>query len=444
MLFYQNSNTNKILKFIILWTPVINILSAFAANTTEEGEGGGGFHFGYIRGLLLTIVAFVVLFNARGKKKFIAINYALLFVMLLLSFLSSDMVQSLLVFNKFLIATCLFFAGFYAVKNLKDYKTLLLSTYITVLLIAIYVILSNVLGFGVTDYSEENIKFGFVGVNIVKPLSVAIILSPIAFLIYSSKKSYFFIILIILISIALIMLGLKRGTVLAVILGFVSLIYFTPFKKKYFSFLPILIILSIPILVYYGEYFFEALENRVESTRGDGLVGSFDGDDENMEGRMLEVNWVLERFQNADVITKLVGRDPFLARENALGFQGYERMNHVDLTSMLDSFGLIGFILFVLWYGLIIKYIFKLKRILKNKYDKEIIAVCIALVVVHIAQSISGTIAGIEIRGLLLLHLGALISLLISRNQTQDNSKSNLLPSENKILRLHFNGKPTR
>jgi cell division protein FtsW (lipid II flippase) len=443
MLSYKSIKINKILKFIILWTPVINILAVFAANTTEE-DGLSGFHFGYIRSFLLTIVSFVVLFNARGKKNFIAINYTLLFVMLLLSFLSSNMLQSLLVFNKFLIASCLFFAGFYAIKSIKDYKTLLLSTYITVILIVVYVLLSNIFGFGFSNYSESNIKFGFVGVNLVKPLSIAIILSPITFLIYPKRKNQLYVVLIILISLALIMLGLKRGTVLAVILGFVTLIYFTPFKRKYFSFIPIIVILSIPVIVYYGEYFIISLQNRMESTRGGGLVGALDGDQDDTEGRVLEINWVLGRFQDADIGTKLIGRDPFLARENALGFQGYKRMNHVDLSSILDSFGLIGFILFILWYGLIIRYVFKLKQKLKNRYDKEIIAVCLALIAVHVAQSISGTITGIEVRGLILLHLGALISLVISRNIVQNNTEFNLFPSERKILKQSFTKKPNR
>jgi hypothetical protein len=304
--------------------------------------------------------------------------------------------------------------------------------------------LSNIFGFGFSDYSETNIKFGFVGVNLVKPLSIAIILSPIAFLIYPKRKNQLYVVSIILISLALIMLGLKRGTVLAVILGFVTLIYFTPFKRKYFSFTPIIVILSIPVIVYYGEYFIISLQNRMESTSGGGLVGNLYGDQDDTEGRMLEINWVLGRFQDADIATKLIGRDPFLARENALGFQGYERMNHVDLTSILDSFGLIGFIFFILWYGLIIRYVFKLKQKLKNRYDKEIIAVCLALIAVHIAQSISGTITGIEVRGLILLHLGALISLVISRNMAQKNSEFNLFPSERKILKQSFTKKPNR
>ena len=119
-------------------------------------------------------------------------------------------------------------------------------------------------------------------------------------------------------------------------------------------------------------------------------------------------------------------------------------MNHVDLSSILDSFGLIGFILFILWYGLIIRYVFKLKQKLKNRYDKEIIAVCLALIAVHVAQSISGTITGIEVRGLILLHLGALISLVISRNIVQNNTEFNLFPSERKILKQSFTKKPNR
>lgn len=415
--FTHNPLKYKRLIKVLVWIPVINILATLATN---HNVGFGSFHLGYLRGIFLTIVGTFVFFSIKKQNKFFIVTLLLSVYTFMMCLLSSNIVQSLIVWNKFYIATTLFIVGFYSVNSLNDYKSILKNSYIASVIVMIYILVSNLLGFGEFSYGTEVLQFGETGVNILKIIGITLIITPLTIYLYTKKRKW--ILVISVISIILILLGMKRGLFLAVLVGFSTFLVLTPYKGKYLKTIPIFIIFLIPSLFYFQESIASVYENRINRLGGEQLIKT-GKEGEGAEGRSIELRWVLNRFSQGEIPFKLFGEDPFLARNNALGIRGYSRMNHIDFTSALDSFGLIGFLLITLWHLNILRYLFFLRSKLKRKVQKEIIAVCLALFIAYIPFSISGTFTGIDLRGLLLLHLGGLLALFV-KNLSLENMKA--------------------
>ena len=417
--FTHNPTKYKRLIKILVWIPVINVLATLATN---HNLGFGSFHLGYLRGMFLTIVGTFVFFSIKKQNKFFIITLLLTVYTFMMCLLSSNIVQSLIVWNKFYIATTLFIVGFYTVNSLTDYKSILKNSFIAAIIVMIYILLSNLLGFGEFSYGTEVLQFGETGVNILKIIGITLIVTPLAIYLYTKKRKW--ILVISIISIILILLGMKRGLILAVLVGFSTFLLLTPYKGKYLMTIPIFILLLIPSLFYFQDSIASVYETRVSRLGGEQLIKTGQ-QGEDAEGRSIELRWVLNRFSQGEIPFKLFGEDPFLARNNALGIRGHSRMNHIDFTSALDSFGLIGFLLITSWYTNILRYLFFLRNKAKIKIHKELLAFCFALFIAHIPFSISGTFTGIDLRGLLLLHLGGLIALIVKNvNLEKMNSPS--------------------
>lgn len=412
--FINNSEKKRKLINLLIWVPVINILATLATN---HNIGFGSFHLGYVRGVLLTLIGLYILLIARKNNTFYALTMLILVYTAVMCLFSSDITQSLIVWNKFFISTTLFFVGFYIVHNTQDYTRLIKTTYFSIAIVLIYIFISNLFGFGEVSYRGGTILFGETGVNIVKTLGIGIILSPLI-IYFSKKKQKKWFLAITIISVLVLLLGLKRGVILAVLIGFITFIIYSPFKIKYIKLLPVILILSIPLIFLFEQDILSTYDGRVEKLKSDSIIKT--GSEDEAEGRTVELMWVLKRFNDGDIGFKLFGEDPLIARKNALGVRGDSRMNHMDFSSVLDSFGIIGFILLTMWYLRIIRWIFKLKRRINYKQNKEILAVILALFTAQIPFAISGSIVAIDLRGLLMLHLGALIALVVKfHNQSQ-------------------------
>lgn len=408
--FLHNPRKNNRLLKLIISIPIINVLASLATN---HEIGIGSFHFGYLRGIILTVLGLYLLFSVNKNKYFSIITVLLVVYTFILCLFSKDIIQSLIIWNKFFISSTLFFAGFYIIQGLQQYNQLLKSTSIAILLILIYILSSNILGFGIATYGDKSITFGETGVNIVKSLGVFLIISPLL-VVFIKKKHRKWYLALVLLSIIVLLLGLKRGTILGVTIGFTTFLFFSPSKLRYLRLAPLIIVFLIPLIIIFKSDILSSYTQRVERLDGETIVKTGTNSDES-EGRTIELVWVLQRFNDGNITFKLFGEDPLLVRQNALGIRGYSRINHMDFTSVLDSFGLIGFTLFTLWYLCILRYLLKLKRLVKKSVKKEMLAVSLALFFAHIPYSISGTIPGIDLRGLLLLHLGALIALVIRK-----------------------------
>lgn len=340
----------------------------------------------------------------------------MLLLFFLLCFLSRNPTQSLITFNKFFISTSMFFIGFLVIRNSEDFKKLLKSVVYMMLIIILYIGLANIFNWGDAGYGGKGIMFGGQGVNIVKNLAVALVVIPVSLRLFKNSKFNLFTIICTLLSILLIILSFKRGAILALGTGLFFYGIFTPYKGKILKFLPLLFLIMIPITLYFSNTITELYDYRVHKLGGEGLIRPIDSEEET-EGRVIEMYYVLESISDGDFYYQMFGKDPFLSRENALGFIGYTRMNHVDFAIALDSFGIIGFTLVSLWYLIILKNVFRLRRKIKYIYDKELIALILGLFAAHIPLSISNTFIAIEVRGLILMIMGATIAMIIKNRK---------------------------
>ena len=407
--FNNNIQNNSKLINLLLWLPVINIIAGIAAS---DNIGFGSFHLGYVRGIVLTLICLIVLLNLKSNNLFKFITTSMLLLFLLLCILSRSPAQSLIIFNKFFISTSMFFIGFLVIRNADDFKKLIRSVVFMMFIIIGYIGLANIFNIGKAGYGGKGIMFGGQGVNIVKILAVALVIIPISLRLFKKSKFNVLTIVCALLSILLIILSFKRGAVLAASTGLFFYSVFTPYKGKIMKLLPILFLIMIPITLYFSTTINELYDYRVHKLGGDGLIRPLESG-EGTEGRMQEIYYVLENFTTGDLSYQLFGEDPFLANINSLGILGHYRMNHVDFTIALDSFGIIGFTLISSWYLIILKNVFRLRRKVKYTYDKELVALVLGLFAAHIPLSISNTFIAIEVRGLILMLMGASIAMII-------------------------------
>lgn len=372
-----------------------------------------GVHLGHVRGVLISLVGIYLLFSVKRLNSFYWLSVLHLFFMIFSCLFSRDITTSLIIFSKYFSATMMFFIGIYSVRTIKDFKILIISVFVSSFVILSYIVSSNVIGFGEAGYSGEGILFGYVGVNIVKSLSVAIFLVPISLDLFRSKFSKSTLIFLLIICVALIGIALKRGTILSVVLGYFTLIYFSPFRLKYVRAIPFVLLLLFAVSPFFIDEIATSFKSRAETLESQSLFSGFDqSSGQKTEGRVVEFYWVLENFWKSDFFSKIFGTDPFLTRNNALGINFLERMNHIDFTSLLDSFGLIGLLTYLIWYTSIAVQLYRNTKLSSNRQYRNLLTIGLILIVIQISQSISGTITAIDPRGLILLNLGGIFGII--------------------------------
>ena len=126
------------------------------------------------------------------------------------------------------------------------------------------------------------------------------------------------------------------------------------------------------------------------------------------EGRVVEVQLTINETFNAGLDRVLFGYNVFMKKN----YLGHKRMLHVDYMNMLGGAGIFGLFLFLFCYFKIYQFINRIYREMKKyKYIKELFATAVALLAVQALLSIGGTMQGLDLRGAILMYLGALASI---------------------------------
>lgn len=401
-------NKFKFEQRFVLFMPLLNLIAS--SLTKFDQLSIAGINFGHLRGII--IVVFILYFlTSRPIKEIPLFGFLMLLniYLLVLSLFSSDPLLSIGLWNKFFITSMFFPLGYFYIKTVEDLSRLVKNSYILILLILIYTIFSNYLGVGEANYSEDAISFGEGGVNIIKIIPIILILLPLYPYLNLSINWKKGIILLAVIGILLLVLGFKRGALLGLIVGYLYYILNSPQKKRLLKIIPLIILISVPLIFLLQEKILTVYETRQERGRT-----SFDNFNENAdEGRMLELRWVAEKFPEKSISGQLFGEDFLLGRNDALGIRGLFRMNHMDYTSLLDSSGLIGLFLFIIFYILLFKQLKKhYKNSQRNIFNKELKVVGISLIIILLILGISGTVTSIDIRALSFIILGGILSVL--------------------------------
>lgn len=392
------SNTYRKYLFVLL-IPVINILASISTNYFPAMS----FNPGTIRAFL--ILGFVIFMFMTGGIDFSQpnkINLIFLAYIFLLVMFSSDINFSFYIFLKVCIASFLFTIAFQYIRSIEMLYRLHISLFIVLGIILITVLISNMFSLGLSDYLDDSFYFGEAGVGLTKNIAIIILISSVFFDLKDDIKYKQLYIVLIILSLIVLIIGLKRSSLLGLFFGLGTYILLTPNKTK--TIIYYFIIISLLLLFY--PYYSSVLQDRFQARQEKAVMSVSDVEE---EGRVNEIKFEVEKYLEAGITQKLFGKDIFLFRS----FFSRDRMLHIDFINLLSGSGIIGLLLFLTFYFSIYFYFRKFYRYLKSfRLFRQFNALLISLFVMQFFMSIAGTIQGIEIRGTILFYMGAILGVV--------------------------------
>ncbi len=402
----------KNIKTILIYLPVINIL--FDILFIFEPLR---FPIALFRGGLLAFL--ITYFILNYPQKIWRLNkYAILLLIYFtaLLFFSTNPMDSFLDFIKFFGGILMLPVYFLTIKNHPDFNKLIKSFKIAGALFILNFILSDVFHLGRSVYAEDSNNFlsGNFSSTILYIGSVIIIISPL-FLnrpLTSFNKT---ITIVMVISLAaLIAMSVRRTAILAILVAFVVFMYYyrnrgVLYTRIFQVFLIILI--SAPL-------YFSKIEDRFKARSERFEKGALE-----QEGRYVESTIIWDNILNLkDKTYTLFGRELFNSPGN-YDYPDPTRVIHADINIIVSGAGLVGLLLYFMFYIRTISVFFKFKnRSIYIKDLKLIWVTCIALILASMAVSFSSGLLSVTYRSAVFAILGASAGLLSSR---RDKSASN-------------------
>ena len=392
-------NISTVVK-IFLMIPLLNVV----ATIFTPYFPGGSLNPGVIRGVFLSMFCIWFLLSKKHVNAISKSTYFFLFYLLILCFFSSSILTTLYIYNKVFIASLFLPLALYFLNSEHTFLILIRTSIFALAILELNFLVSNFLGIGFATYKDESILFGESGVNITKYMVIFIMLIPF-YLKYEKNKSLRILASILLISgIIIVILGMKRSAILAISGGFLVYALMTPYKSRILRITPFItafVLLSGPYYIPIIEKRFKARQERVSMT-----YNQLSSSEE--EGRLLEVQYTIEQTFGDSFDRIFIGYDLFLKKQ----FQGHRRMLHIDYMNMLGGAGIIGLSFFLFIYCRIWFFAKKIKRTGANSLAKnEILAMICAILGVQAFMSFGGTMQGLDLRGTILLLLGAFLAL---------------------------------
>ncbi|MBM3186953.1 MAG: hypothetical protein FJZ67_11695 [Bacteroidetes bacterium] len=398
---------------LILIIPIFNVVSSLATPFFP-----GTFNPGVIRGIVLTLFLFWYMFKIYRIHSITTPTIIFVLYLFVLCWFSSELMTSLYIYNKVIITSLLFIVSFQTFNTIEKLNLLFRVIVITLLLQELYFLFSNLTGIGKGSYMDDSVLFGETGVNMTKAMVVFILTIPTFLRIETNRRWQLFATIFLLIGILIVILGMKRSAILAMMFGFLTYVVFTPFKSRVIQFLPI----ALVIIISTSPFYFPIIEKRFQSRQERVSMTYNQLQESESEGRMLEVKFTVEDALEEGAARLFFGFDLFLKKD----FNGHKRMLHVDYMNMLGGAGLVGLGLFLYLYYKIGWFIWLVRQKVKqNNLINELSAMGFSLIAVQAFLSIGGTMQGVNLRGYILFILGAIVSILLLLLKNQFASDGN-------------------
>ncbi|MEQ8578072.1 MAG: hypothetical protein RIC57_06710 [Balneola sp.] len=394
---------NKYLLELIFAIPVLN---ALADVTTNYFSPNAFLTTGVIRTFIIILLIYLYAGNIVKNKINMLILFFLAYLNLLLPF-SSDPLVSFMEYIKVFISLLMFLVGYSLIKNPHSLSKL--NKYVTYAVVVIIgqIIIAQIFQIGLSEYVADSFYIGGGLVQITYSLVIFIIVSPIIKK-YSKGKRQLFVNILLISSVIVILIILRRISIAAIIVGTIVYLVFSPQKlsntKKIIAGICILL-LSFPI---WQETFTERFDARSKSF-----------EELEQESRFVEITEVYIDLSNSNFLEILVGKEIFnsanyFLRNVSFGeLGGIYRQLHTDYMVLLHGTGVIGLLFYLYIHLRWFLKVFYHKT--KNVYGLELRAIFVTLLVVSLLISFSGSISTIGYRSLLMLYLGAIYSLLVNR-----------------------------
>jgi hypothetical protein len=273
------------------------------------------------------------------------------------------------------------------------------------ILLIVYLGISNVFNIGTQTYKDESVYFGETGVNITKSLTIFLIILPLYIRLETNRIFRLIAIYLIFIGATFVLLGMKRSSILALLSGFFFYFLLTPYKGRIVSVIPIV----LGLLVLASPYIFPIIEKRFSARQQRVSMTYNQLRESETEGRVVELQLTLQESFSGNFSKLFIGYNVFLKKD----YLGHQRMLHVDYTNMLGGAGILGLFLFIIGY---LNSLFNIRKLyLKLKsivLMREFFAVSASLIAIQAFLSIGGTLQGVTLRGYILLLLGAITRIM--------------------------------
>jgi hypothetical protein len=394
-------------KFIYSLVFLIPLINGLATSTTAYFPPGT-LNPGTIRAFLVgaPLLVFIVRYYPMQRVNLLILGYtAYLFFLVLLS---SDVLWSFYMYIKLAFGFLMFPLGYYFVRTIRAFKRLMLSFAVTLALLLLNILISNVFELGTSDYLDDSFYFGAGRVNITTSMLILVLVAPVTLPFFKGLNKKILIVLFIA-GLLVALIGIKRSVLLTAV--FAPIVYglFTRYKKKLISSLLILAsLLTLSVFIFPGYY--SVFAERYSARKETGSL-ELTGQALSSQARFNEYNLVLETWVEGSLKHKLIGSEWL----NDMYFFKSGRMLHTDYMVLLNGSGLIGF----LWWFLILLVILReLHRhylfLRRNDYYNSVYAVSICLMAAQLLMSISGTLYSIDVRSLLMLFWGAAVGIMRS------------------------------
>lgn len=384
---------------------MIPIINGIATSTTGFFPAAT-LNPGTIRAFLIGIplVFFIFRYYPDNHVNLIVLSYSL--YLLVLVFLSSDVLWSFYMYVKIIIGFLMFPLGYYFIKTIESFKKLMLSFLITLLLLLLNILISNIFRLGSSDYLENSFYFGVGKVNVTTSILTLVLLAPVSLHFFPGKTRRMLIFLFI-IGFLIALIGIKRSVLLTAISAPIVYGLFTQYKKRLIkSIILITLLIGLTLLIFpnYYNVFMARFSARQEA-------GNIELSKEtlNNQGRYDEYNLVMDTWINGSLAHKLIGSDWL----NDTDFFHTTRMLHTDYMVLLNGSGAIGFIMWFVVLIIIFIELYRNYKFLKHlPIYNDIFAVSVCLLAAQILMSISGTLYSIDLRCIFMLFWGASLGLM--------------------------------
>lgn len=388
--------------YLFLALPIIHVLAQVTTNYFDESI----ISTGDIRVILSIIILSLLLFKYGIYKNYINILIILFCTYnALLVIFDGGNIAAIINLIRMSLPLITFMVAY---KYINSKEQLLKMTKIMCVCLAIYslsYVFANIFDLGVSTYLEDSFYLGGAGYGATNEIAIMSVLAFSLFFSKLPKHWNLFNIITIGISLAIVLLVVRRGAYLTLGISLLVLLYFYGINKKIIisvSSISIFLLLSFPL---YGDIFLERLNTRTV----------------NQDGQLIELEEEGRYMELKSVPATLSKEGKWIIGMYNLRSEDYfgGRPIHVGYLSILHGSGLIGLALFLL---LLLKFMMEpynyFKRMEKSNINSNYMAIYYAVFAGLLVYLISSRLHGFTVTFPVFMIMGSILGYFKKSNKT--------------------------
>ena len=351
--------------------------------------------------LLVTGYIFSRVYKSVGLFSLLYIFILYLCVLILFS---SEMIYSMSNLASTIIWMLILPISFFVISDLEKFKKLINAITLIGVLYILNIVISSAFNIQGKSYSGEIFDVGNVFTEGLNSMAYLLVASPL--IVYLNPKYKRVIILIAIIIFILVLVQLKRISIIAILAGFIINLYFSGNRINIFFGL----VLSALILFIAYPIFDSTLQKQMKARERRLTTQNIEE-----EGRYQETFIVLDEIlYSGQPSTVFFGKEVFNSPGNYANGKYGRRMIHNDYNVVLHGSGIVGLSLFLLWPIPLFIFYRKIKNSAKAYFsDKKLFdymqVTFICFLILGYILSISGGINAILFNAIRVVVLGAIL-----------------------------------